>query len=98
MPAKKTAANSEEPAAPLPETPPSTAMPDIPDEIVAEVYKASAPAPNEVRQCQDQGTPQYGAVAVRSSLPAFAWGVFHPTNGGHWETNDDLVGDWKVIS
>jgi hypothetical protein len=58
----------------------------------------SSPAPPEVRQCRIAGDPNYGAVAVRSGVPQFAWGVFHPTNGGHWETSDTPVADWKVLA
>lgn len=29
-------------------------------------------------------------VAV-SDRPGFRWGVFHPRNGGHWESTDSVV-------
>lgn len=46
-----------------------------------------------VRQCTDESSHEYGAVAVQSGDNR--WGVMHPTNGGHWAT-DDEVKDWKA--
>ena len=57
----------------------------------------TAPTPPEVRQCQNPEDTQFGSVAVKSAVPGFAWGVFNPANGGHWETNDEVVRSWKVL-
>lgn len=65
---------------------------------MAQEKKAEAPVLPEVRQCQDPDNWQYGCVAVKSNLPGLAWGVFSPTNGGHWEESDDTVGAWPVVS
>ena len=54
--------------------------------------------PPEVRQCQDTTDPQFGAVAIKSDLIGIAWGVFHPSRGGHWISNDAEVENWKVIA
>jgi len=51
----------------------------------------------EVRQCQDIESPHYGSVAVKSGLQQFAWGVFNPMIGGHWDTDDTEVGTWTVM-
>jgi hypothetical protein len=56
-----------------------------------------APMP-EVRQCQDPASPFYGCVAVKSGVPTLAWGVFNPKNGGHWDNDDSIVKDWKVMA
>jgi hypothetical protein len=50
----------------------------------------------EVRQCTAPEHTLFGAVAVKSALPQFGWGVFHPANGGHWAGDDD-VEDWPVL-
>lgn len=52
----------------------------------------------EVRQCQDTTDPNYGAVAVQSGVNQFAWGVFHPVSGGHWDTNDEITKTWTVLT
>lgn len=53
--------------------------------------------PPEARQCLNLNDANYGAVAVKSGVPGFAWGVFHPANGGHWEASDDAVETWKLM-
>jgi hypothetical protein len=58
----------------------------------------TAPAPPQVRQCQDSTDPNYGCVAVKSAVPGWAWGVFNPASGGHWEPTDAVVDSWKVIT
>jgi hypothetical protein len=52
----------------------------------------------EVRQCQDTESQYYGYVAVKSDVPQFAWGVFSPTIGGHWEIDDSIVGSWAMMA
>lgn len=54
--------------------------------------------PPQVRQCTDPADPQFGAVAVTAAVPGWAWGVFNPVNGGHWETNDSIVGAWTLMT
>jgi hypothetical protein len=51
---------------------------------------AAAP---EVRQCVDETSHMFGAVAVRASENR--WGVMHPQHGGHWAT-DVEVHDWAA--
>jgi hypothetical protein len=77
---------------PAPET--STEAPVV--EAPPEPVEPPFPLP-EVRIDQDPASPYYGCVAVASQLPLFKWGVFNPTSGGHWETDDNLVGKWAVI-
>jgi hypothetical protein len=57
----------------------------------------TAPAPPEARQCQQQGDPNFGCVAVKAAVPGWAWGVFNPATGGHWEQTDATVSNWAVI-
>ena len=52
----------------------------------------------EVRQCQNPDDPQFGAVAVKSDRADYAWGVFHPRTGGHWDENNDAVQDWAPLT
>lgn len=57
----------------------------------------------EVRQCDDDESRYYGSVAVASTSPFGKWLVANPGNismpaaGGHWEADDKLVEDWKVL-
>jgi hypothetical protein len=56
------------------------------------------PTPPEVRQCRDTSDVNFGCVAVATPHPNFAWGVFNPATGGHWESNDETVKTWKVVT
>lgn len=47
-----------------------------------------------VKQCTDTDAPMFGAVAVKGGDDR--WGIMHPTNGGHWGT-DDEVKDWADL-
>lgn len=57
----------------------------------------TAKTPPEVRQCTDPDDWRFGSIAVASSVPGFAWGVFNPSSGGHWESDDKTVADWPVL-
>lgn len=49
----------------------------------------------EVKQCTDTDSHLYGAVAVKAAENR--WGVMHPTNGGHWATDEDVDG-WTEVT
>lgn len=68
------------------------------DKVVEEVKPVKV-AP-EVRQCTDQDSEFFGAVAIKSQLEQFAWFVGRPGGlgaGGHWETSDEAVSSWTVL-
>lgn len=58
----------------------------------------------EVRQCTDEESRNFGCVAVKSAVPFGDWLVSNPgvvsmnSAGGHWESDDSTVKDWKVVS
>ncbi|WVX88192.1 hypothetical protein SEA_SIZEMORE_24 [Mycobacterium phage Sizemore] len=47
----------------------------------------------EVRQCVDEASHMFGAVAVRAGVNR--WGVMHPQHGGHW-AGDVEVNGWPA--
>lgn len=47
--------------------------------------------PPAVKQCTDEASPMFGAVAVEQSEGR--WGYIHPTQGGGWVTLGE-VHDW----
>lgn len=57
----------------------------------------------EVRQCTDEEDRNFGCVAVKSKTPFGAWLVANPGTptinaaGGHWESDDVTVENWKVL-
>lgn len=58
----------------------------------------------EVRQCQDEESPSFGSVAVKSAVPFGTWLVANPgvvsinSAGGYWEADDDVVAEWTVLT
>ena len=76
-----------------------TPAPDATGATTEATAPVAAPPPlPEVRQCQVEDDPLYGCSAIKSALPLFAWGIFNPMTGAHWEENDARVQDWKVLS
>lgn len=51
----------------------------------------------EVRQCTDEMSRFFGAVAVRASLEPFAWRTAHPTHGGSWVADDAAISTWTPM-
>lgn len=55
----------------------------------------------EVRQCVDPDDSMFGAVAVKSAIPGYDWGVMTTNNGGHnastGSTEAKAVEAWPVL-
>lgn len=56
----------------------------------------------EVRQCIDEESRYYGCTATKSLVPFGKWFIGNPgpninAAGGHWEDNEEVVKDWKVL-
>jgi hypothetical protein len=52
----------------------------------------------EARQCVDEESSLFGAVAVKSAVPGIEWSVMTPANGGHHDNSGDEVADWPVLA
>ena len=70
-------------------TPPSTTPP------TPEPKPTALPA---VYQCQDPTSIYYGAVAVASENPNWAFGVFHPLTGAAWFKSARTVQKWTLMT
>ena len=69
------------------------------DEIQMPAVESAPVAEKElpkVKQCQEQESDQFGAVAVKCAIPGLDWAVMTPNNGGHYAT-DAEVSDWKTL-
>lgn len=51
-----------------------------------------------VKQCNIDGHPQLGAVAVQDPDNPERWMIGHPKNGGHWATASDGVDAWATLA
>lgn len=51
----------------------------------------------EARQCVDEDSSLFGAVAVKSEVPGLEWSVMTTANGGH-HAGEDEVKDWAVLA